>query len=141
MGARAPSPARFQNTFKLVGSVSFGQDRLTLHNAAETAAVRCILPNMSPQTLSRRVSSPEHIYAGAKHLQDYDGSNYGEVWHWAGAQNSHGSPLRSPNPDTASQKGYNIAALGGKSTPQRFPAASSRPAHQANGPLGRQSIQ
>jgi hypothetical protein len=104
IGARAPSPARFQNTFKLVKSVSFGQDRLTLHNAAETAAVRCILPKMSPQTLSRKVRSPEHICTGANHLQNYDGSNYGAVWHWAGAQNSHGSPLRSPNPDTASHR-------------------------------------
>jgi hypothetical protein len=37
----------------------------------------------------------------------------------AGSASAHSAPLRSPNPDTASQKGYNIAALGGKNTPQR----------------------
>ena len=70
----------------------------------------------------------QHIYAGAKHIQNYDGTNYGAVWHWAGAQHEHMGPLRSPNADTASQTGYNIAAGGadesggggaGGMTPQR----------------------
>jgi YD repeat-containing protein len=55
----------------------------------------------------------EHIYAGAKHIQNYDGSStYGAVWHWAGAQHEHMGPLNNPNPDTASQKAYNLAAGG-----------------------------
>jgi hypothetical protein len=70
----------------------------------------------------------QHIYAGAKHIQNYDGTNYGAVWHWAGAQHEHMGPLRSPNADTASQTGYNVAAGGadesggggaGGMTPQR----------------------
>ena len=55
--------------------------------------------------------SLEHIYAGGEHIQNFNGSTiYGNVWIWAGAQNSHGMPLQSPNPDTASQKAYNFAA-------------------------------
>ena len=61
-------------------------------------------------------SSLEHCYAGSRHIQNYDGSNYGAVWHWAGTSNSHNSPLKSPNPDTASQSGYNSADF---YTPQR----------------------
>ena len=64
--------------------------------------------------------SLEHVYAGSRHVQNYDGtSTYGAVWHWAGASNDHGGPLRSPNADTASQTGYNIAEAGGAGTPQR----------------------
>ena len=64
-------------------------------------------------------NSLEHTYSGASHIQNFDGSNYGSVWHWAGAANAHAAPLKSPNPDTASQPAYNIAAQGGKGTPQR----------------------
>ena len=61
--------------------------------------------------------SLEHVYSGARHVQNYDGSSsYGTVWHWAGAEDELTSPLRSPNPDTASQKGYNISS---GYTPQR----------------------
>jgi len=65
--------------------------------------------------------SLEHIYAGSRHLGNYDGSStYGTVWNWAGAQNSHAAPLRSPNADTASQKAYNLAASSGPGgEPQR----------------------
>ena len=59
----------------------------------------------------------EHTYAGSKHIQNYDGSStYAEVWHWAGAQNAHAAPVKSPNPDTASQAAFNIA---NDKTPQR----------------------
>ena len=59
----------------------------------------------------------EHTYAGSRHIQNYDGSStYGEVWHWAGAQNAHAAPVKSPNPDTASQAAFNIA---NDKTPQR----------------------
>ena len=65
-------------------------------------------------------NSLEHVYAGSRHVQNYDGaSNYGAVWHWAGASNDHGAPLKSPNPDTASQTAYNAAVAGGAGTPQR----------------------
>lgn len=65
-------------------------------------------------------NSLEHVYDGVRHIQNYDGSSaYGEVWHWAGARNGHSAPLRSPNADTASQKGYNISTLSGKSITQR----------------------
>src|SRR5690606_19498728 len=54
--------------------------------------------------------SLEHIYDRGRLLQNYDGSStYGDEWRWAGAQQSHSSPLKSPNADTASQTGYNIA--------------------------------
>src|SRR5690606_33658205 len=36
---------------------------------------------------------------------------------WAGAQHAHNSPIHSPNADTASQTGYNIA---NDKTPQRY---------------------
>ena len=59
----------------------------------------------------------EHCYAGSKHVQNTDGSSsYGEPWHWAGAQNAHAAPLKSPNPDTASQAAFNIS---NDKTPQR----------------------
>ena len=61
-------------------------------------------------------SSLEHCYAGSRHIQNYDGSNYGAVWHWAGAEDELAAPLRSPNPDTASQSAYNHA---NGFTPQR----------------------
>ena len=65
-------------------------------------------------------NSLEHCYAGSRHLQNFDGnSTYSTVWHWAGAANEHGAPLRSPNPDTAAQDGYNLAVAGGAGTPQR----------------------
>ena len=61
--------------------------------------------------------SVEHIYDGYKFIQNHDGSSsYGKPWHWAGVQKSHESPVKSPNPDTASQDGYNIA---NDKTPQR----------------------
>jgi len=64
--------------------------------------------------------SLEHVYAGSRHVQNYDGSStYGAVWNWAGASNDHGMPLRNPNPDTASQTAYNAAVAGGAGTPQR----------------------
>src|SRR5690606_38396132 len=54
--------------------------------------------------------SLEHIYDRGRLLQNFDGSStYGDEWRWAGAQQSHNSPLKSPNADTASQTGYNIA--------------------------------
>jgi hypothetical protein len=31
-------------------------------------------------------------------MQNYDGSNYGDLWWWA--DHPYGEPLRSPNPDT-----------------------------------------
>jgi hypothetical protein len=46
------------------------------------------------QFLSSKYEPQDPGHAGANHLQNYDGSNYGEVWHWAGTQNSHGAPLR-----------------------------------------------
>jgi YD repeat-containing protein len=61
--------------------------------------------------------SLEHIYDRSRMLQNYDGSSsYGDQWRWAGSQNAHNSPLHSPNADTASQTGYNIA---NDKTPQR----------------------
>jgi hypothetical protein len=64
--------------------------------------------------------SLEHVYAGSRHVQNYDGSStYGTVWYWAGASNDHGAPLKSPNPDTASQTAYNAAVAGGAGSPQR----------------------
>ncbi|MEZ5337132.1 MAG: hypothetical protein R3F46_02615 [bacterium] len=61
--------------------------------------------------------SLEHIYDRGRMLQNYDGSStYGDQWRWAGAQNAHNSPLHSPNADTASQTGYNLA---NDKTPQR----------------------
>jgi len=46
-------------------------------------------------------------------LQNYDGSSsYGDpamAGRWAGAQHAHNSPIHSPNADTSSQTGYNIA--------------------------------
>ena len=80
-------------------------------------------PRRQPDTrfgLSGRPASP--WMSGQKNrdrsrmLQNYDGSAYGAEWRWAGAQNSHSSPLKSPNADTASQTGYNIA---NDKTPQR----------------------
>ncbi|MCH7472226.1 hypothetical protein IIA79_04670 [bacterium] len=66
-------------------------------------------------------NSLEHTYAGASHIQNYDGtSTYGERWHWAGSQHAHRSPLKNPNADTAAQKGYNLA---NDKTPQRRAAA------------------
>ena len=58
-------------------------------------------------------TSIEHVYSkDGEHLQNYDGSStYGSVWHWAGAdpmpETRHA--LKSPNADTASQTGYNLA--------------------------------
>ena len=52
-------------------------------------------------------------------------STHGARWHRAGGaggpagDHSHGAPLRSPNPDTASQNGYNVAAAGAVGVPQR----------------------
>jgi hypothetical protein len=61
--------------------------------------------------------SLEHIYDKGRMLQNYDGSSaYGDQWRWAGSQNSHASPLHSPNADTASQTGYNLS---NDKTPQR----------------------
>ncbi|MBN2082526.1 hypothetical protein JW859_10025 [bacterium] len=61
--------------------------------------------------------SLEHIYAGSRHIQNYDGSStYGERWHWSCDSHMHNSPLRSPNPDTSSQTGFNISNT---VTPQR----------------------
>ncbi|UNM08208.1 MAG: RHS repeat protein [Planctomycetales bacterium] len=61
--------------------------------------------------------SLQHIYDRGLMLQNYDGSStYGDQWRWAGAQNAHKSPLHSPNSDTASQTGYNLA---NDKTPQR----------------------
>ena len=52
----------------------------------------------------------EHIYAGARHVQNSDGSStYGARWHWAGAAQEHASPLKSPNADTSGNTGYNVA--------------------------------
>ena len=65
--------------------------------------------------------SLEHIYAGSQLIQNYDGTSaYGVRWHWAGAQNDHGAPLRAPNSDTGSKTAYNIAVGGGAGDPQRF---------------------
>ena len=81
-------------------------------------------PRRQPDTrfgLSGRPASP--WMSGQKNrdrsrmLQNYDGSStYGDEWRWAGTQNSHSSPLKSPNADTASQTAYNIA---NDKTPQR----------------------
>ena len=59
----------------------------------------------------------DHMYAGARSLQNSDGSStYGARWHWAGAQQEHAAPLSSPNADTAGNTGYNAANT---TSPQR----------------------
>ena len=61
-----------------------------------------------------------HAYAGARHAGNTTvqslPATYGARWHWAGAQQEHAAPLRSPNADTAGNTGYNVANT---SSPQR----------------------
>ena len=65
-------------------------------------------------------SSLEHCYAGSRHIQNYDGSSsYGARWHWAGAQNDHGAPLRAPSADSSAQQTYYTPSAGGAGDPQR----------------------
>lgn len=72
------------------------------------------------------ISSLEHVYAGSRHVQNYDNvSSYGAVWHWAGAQHEHQAPLKSPNADTASQQGFNLAASMGNAADQQRPIEST----------------
>ena len=64
--------------------------------------------------------SLEHCYAGSRHIQNYDGSSsYGARWHWAGAQNDHGAPLRAPSADSSAQQTYYTPSAGGAGDPQR----------------------
>ena len=55
-----------------------------------------------------------HAYSGSRLVQNVssDGQSFGARWHWAGAQQDHGAPLKSPNPDTASQSAYNYSVGG-----------------------------
>jgi hypothetical protein len=61
-----------------------------------------------------------HIYAWARAIGNSTvqavPATHGKVWHWAGAAHEHSAPLKSPNADTASSYGYNIA---NNASPQR----------------------
>ena len=61
-----------------------------------------------------------HAYAGARHAGNTTvqslPATYGARWHWAGAQQEHAAPLKSPNADTSGNTGYNAANT---TSPQR----------------------
>ena len=91
-----------------------------LGRAVQSALTDWELSDPFPPTPTYR----DHMYAGARHVQNSDGSStYGARWHWAGAQQEHAAPLRSPNADTSGNTGYNAANT---TSPQRrtyFPPA------------------
>ena len=38
----------------------------------------------------------EHCYAGSRHIQNYDGSNYGARWHCVGRRQAAAATMSSP---------------------------------------------